>query len=235
MQVEYEFEEDAAGHRFGFTSEEGWRLSGQLLIRKPLATPAPAVIAMRLPGEGRSDTRSFLLRMNAPWVRIAFEPRGTGETSWGEDLNWHIRRATAWTGRTVASMRVWDTLRALQAARQLPEVDPHNISLAARGEMCAVALYAALLDGNVRTVILENPPATQNAASEKDGRGPAVEILNCLRITDLAQVAGLLWPAELVIAGDAPAAYEWAEEVYRQLGAPGRASRVKDVRDWKRA
>lgn len=235
VQIEYEFEDDTVGHRFAFMSEEGWRLRGQLLFRKPPSIPAPAVVALRSPGEGRWDTRSFLLRLNVPWARIAFETRGTGDTSWGEDLNWHLRRASAWTGRTIASMRVWDTLRALQAVRQLPEVDAQHISLAARGEMCAVALYAALLDGRVRTVILENPPATQNVASEKDGRGPALEMLSCLRITDLAQVAGLLWPTELVLVGNTPQTYDWAETVYRQLGAPGRSIRVADVGKWKPA
>jgi hypothetical protein len=123
-------------------------------------------------------------------------------------------------------MRVWDTLRALQAVRQLPDIDPGKISLAARGEMCAVALYAALLDGKVRTLILDHPPATQNAPGQRDGRGPAIEMLNCLRITDLPQVAGLLWPTEIVFGGSTPSSYRWAEELYGRLGAPGRVSRV---------
>jgi cephalosporin-C deacetylase-like acetyl esterase len=232
LQVEHEFTESAAGHRFAFTSEEGWRLHGQMLFRQPIQTPAPVVVALRSPGEGRSDTSDFAMRVKAPWVRVAFEPRGTGDTSWGEDLNWHVRRAAAWTGRTIASMRVWDTLRALQAVRQLPEVDGKNVSLAARGEMCAAALYAALLDGNVRTVFLENPPATQNAASEKDGRGPAIEMLSCLRVTDLPHVAGLLWPAELVFVSDRPSTFEWAETLYRQLGAPGQTRRIANVADY---
>ena len=41
VQIEYEFDEDAAGYRFGFTSEKGWRLQGQLLHRKPLARRTP--------------------------------------------------------------------------------------------------------------------------------------------------------------------------------------------------
>ena len=132
-------------------------------------------------------------------------------------------------------MRVWDTLRALQAGRQLPGVDPAQISLAAQGEMCVVALYAALLDGHIRTLFLENPPATQDVAGAKDGRSPALEMLACLRITDLAQVAGLLWPTELVFIGPAPSTYDWAETVYRRLGAPGRTSRVSELRKWSPA
>ncbi len=235
LQIEYEFEENGVGHRFAFTSEEGWRLHGMLFRRKTGTTPAPTIISLVSPSENRGDSLSFLSHINAPWSGIIFEPRGIGDTAWGEDLNWHIRRAAAWTGRTIASMRVWDTLRALQAARQLPQVDAHHVSLAARGEMCAVALYAALLDGNVRTLILEDPPATQNVAGQKDGRGQAFEMLNCLRITDLPQVAGLLWPTELVLAGKVSPTFDWAEILYRQLGHPGRATRVQDVGSWKPA
>ncbi len=233
VQIEHEFTESGIGHRFAFTPEEGWRLHGELVRRAAIPTPAPVAVSLHLPGEDRFNLRAFMNRLSAPWVGIAVQPRGTGETSWSEDQNWHLRRAVAWTGRTLASMRVWDTLRALQAVRQLPEVDPQRVSLAARGEMCAVALYAALLDGGVRTLILEGAPATQDAAGQRDGRGPAIEMLNCLRITDLPQVAGLLWPAELVLVGETPATYRWAEEIYRRLGAPGRATRVKDLREWK--
>lgn len=235
VQVEYEFEEDAAGYRFAFTSEPDWRLHGQVLYRPPLPGNAPVLIGLRSPGEGRWDTRSFLLRLQAPWRRVALETRGVGETSWGEDLNWHVRRAAAWTGRTVASMRVWDVLRGIAAVRQLPGIDPKQVCLAARGEMCVVALYAALLDGGVHSVLLENPPATQNVAGEKDGRGAALEMLDCLRITDLAQVAGMLWPAELILLGKTPVTYDWAAELYQRLGEPGKVTRIADLSQWRPA
>jgi hypothetical protein len=164
-----------------------------------------------------------------PWAKVVVEPRGTGETAWGEELQWHLRRASAWTGRTLASMRVWDTLAALQAVRSLPHVNGQQVALAARGEMAAVALYAALLDGQVCTLFLEAPPATQNAPSQPDGRGPAVEMLNCLRITDLPYVAGLLYPTELVFIGDCPSTYDWAEGLYQRLGPPGAFRRVNDL------
>jgi cephalosporin-C deacetylase-like acetyl esterase len=233
LQVEYEFDEGSVvGHRFAFTSEEGWRLHGKLYRNKTVPVPAPAVIALRLPGEGRGDTRSFLFQLKGPWARVELETRGTGDTSWGDDLQWHVRRACAWSGRTIASMRVWDALRALQAVRQLPGVDSASLSLAARGEMGVVALYTALMDGNVKHVFLESPPATQNAPGEKDGRGPALEMLHCLRVTDVAQVAGLLWPTELAVAGTIPTTYDWAASVYARLGAPGRFARLKTLSEW---
>lgn len=240
LQVEFEFQDDSTvlGSRFAFTSEEGWRLHGRLTLASAARQPAPAVMALRSPGERRPDgavgtSEEFLDRVSAPWAKVVVEPRGTGETAWGEQLEWHLRRASAWTGRTLASMWVYDTLRALAAIRSLPQVDSKRVAIAARGEMAAVALYAALLDGQVATLILDSPPATQNAPSQRDGCGPAIEMLNCLRITDLAQVTGLLYPTELVFVGECPLTYDWAEELYRRLGMPAKFRRLSDLTAWQ--
>lgn len=233
-QITFEFANgETTGCRFGYTAEEGWRLHGRLTIANAVAPPAPTVLALRSPGEDRNATESFLGRIRMPWGKVLIEPRGTGDTAWGDEQQWHLRRAAAWTGRTLASMRVYDTLAALRAVRTLPQVDGSRLALAARGEMAAVALYAALLDGQVGTLILEAPPATQNAASEPNGRGSAIEMLNCLRITDLPQVAGLLYPAELVFVGDLPDTYRWAEELYGRLGTPGVFRRVAELGEYQ--
>jgi hypothetical protein len=51
---------------------------------------------------------------------------------------------------------------------------------------------------NGTVTFLEAPPATPDAPGQTDGRGPALEMLNCERFTDLPTVAGLLFPTELV-------------------------------------
>ena len=84
----------------------------------------------------------------------------------------------------------------------------------------------------MKSVFLESPPATQDAASEKNGRGPATEMLNCLRYTDLPHIAGLRYPAEIVVAGEFPSTFTWAEDLHRRLGAPGRSSRVREMKEW---
>jgi cephalosporin-C deacetylase-like acetyl esterase len=241
LAVDEEFALDGdVGSRFAFTSEDGWRLHG--IRRQPRGTARtaptnadalPAVVILRSPGEARDDSERFADAINAPWIKIIVETRGTGDTSWGDDLNWHVRRASAWTGRTIASMRVWDALRGVAAARALPGVHPAQVSVAARGEMAVIALYAALLDGRLSTVMLDSPPATQNAASQPDGKGPAIEMLNCLRYTDAPHVAGLLYPAHVVIAGEFPSTYDWAEDLYRRLGVPGTFRRVKTMAEWQ--
>jgi cephalosporin-C deacetylase-like acetyl esterase len=220
------------GTRVAFTSEEGWRLHAIRRDPRGVAGAAPVLVVLRSPGEARNDSDTFAATIRRPWVKLITDTRGTGDTSWGEDLNWHLRRASAWTGRTIASMRVWDALRAIEAARSLPGVDSSRVAVAARGDMCAVALYAALLDGRVATVCLESPPATQNAASSRDGKGPAIEMLNCLRYTDLPYVAGLLHPAQVVVAGDFPATFSWAEQLYSRLGSAGSFYRLWAMPDW---
>jgi hypothetical protein len=193
------------------------------------------VVALRSPGETLWAAEAFAGKIDAPWAIAAVEPRGTGDTAWGQELQWHVCRAAAWTGRTIASMRVWDTLRALEAVRSLPGAEGARVALAAQGEMAAVALYAALLDGGISALFLESPPATQDAPSAPDGRGPAIEMLNCLRVTDLPQIAGLLFPAPIVVASECPASYAWAEAVYRVLGEPDAFRRVGDLSEWRPA
>jgi hypothetical protein len=161
-----------------------------------------------------------------------FEARGIGETGWAPNLQWHIRRSAAWTGRTIASMRVYDVLRCLEVLRNLPGIDPEKISLAAQGEMAANALYAALLDKQINTLIIKDPPTTQNAPSQPNGRGEAIEMLNCLRITDLPQVAGLLYPMSFVAVGDLPDTYQWAEALYEHLGGEEPLIKIQNISDW---
>jgi cephalosporin-C deacetylase-like acetyl esterase len=234
LAVHEEFALDAGiGSRFAFTSEDGWRLHGVRRNPPDVRGPAPAVVVLKSPGEDREASDTFAETIHASWIKVIVETRGTGDTSWGEDLNWHLRRATAWTGRTIASMRVWDTLRALEAARTLPGVDRSHLSLAARGEMSVVALYAALLDGRIDGVFLESPVATQNAPSQPNGKGPATEMLNCLRYTDVPHILGLLHPANVVIAGEFPSSYSWAQDLYGRLGSSTRFQRVKTMAEWR--
>jgi len=219
--------------RYSFVSEEGYRLKLDCQWGEALAEKRPVLLVLRNPNENRWDSEGFSSGLPGTWNRAFLEVRGVGETSWGPELQWHIRRAAAWTGRTVASMRVYDVLRALQTLRQLPGVDSAQIALAARDEMAAIALYAALLDGHIHTVLLQNPPATQDAPSSPDGRGEALEMLNCLRITDLPHVAGMLWPTRVVFLGKPHSNYDWAVEVMKAIGHEDGVRMVESFAEWK--
>lgn len=232
LKIEYEWAlDETRGKCFSFAPEEDLRLWGNLMLPNE-ASNSPLTMVSLQNTLDRYFGIGFFNDQSPDWLEVNIEARGCGRTSWGPEFQWHLRRAAMLTGRTIASMRVWDLLRALVAVRKLPEVDSNRVALAGSGEMAAVALYAALLDGNVSAIVLHNPPATQDApGNRRTSGGDTIEMLNCLRITDLPQVAGLLFPTELVFLGPRPSSYLWAEELYLALG--GRVCHIKHLTEWE--
>lgn len=220
---------------YSFVSEEGWRLPFSVRKNKksPKTKKKPVLLVLRNPEEERYASESFISGAYKQMDVIFLETRGTGRTAWSPSRQWHIRRSAAWTGRTVASMRVYDVLRSLQAIRQLPEYGPDvDIHLAAQGEMTVVAAYSALMDGNVETLFLKDLPATQNMASDPAGKENAIELLNCLKITDIPQVVGLHCPKKVVLIGDVPTTYDWAEDLYSDLDNSSGLEHTEELKDW---
>jgi hypothetical protein len=224
LKIEFEWaSDDRQGRSFSFAVEDNYRLWGNLVIPNVGSVPGPVIVSVQ---NGRANPFGTAVfdGVLADGAQANIDVRGSGRTGWGNELQRYVRRAAMLTGRTIASMRVWDALRALAAVRELPEVDADRIALAGSGEMAAVALYAALLDGRISAIILHNPPETQNAPGDRQGIGDAIEMLNCLRIADLPQVAGLLFPAMLVFLGPRPNSYLWAEDLFFNLG--GRVAHI---------
>ena len=211
------------GAKFGwnihsFISEDGWRLKVDFRWRNDPDNRKPLMIVLRNYNEDRWESESFISGLEEDWNIAYFEVRGVGENGWEPGLQWHVRRASAWTGRTIASMQVYDLLRSMEFCRTLDGVDPGKIGIAAREDMTVVAMYAALLDGNCHTLILKYPPESQDTPSQPDGRGTAIEMLNCLRITDLYQLPALLTPVTINLQGEVPDSYQWSYKVLQQLG-----------------
>jgi hypothetical protein len=203
---------------YSFVPEEGWRLKVDFHWRTDTAEQKPLMIVLKNYDEDRWGAESFISGLDNGWNIAYFEARGIGETGWDPALQWHIRRASAWTGRTIASMQVYDVLRCIEYCRTLPQVDPQKISIAAKDEMTVVALYAALLDGNCEQLVLKNPTATQDVASQRNGKGQAVEMLNVLRITDVNQLPALITPTQTAFIGEVPNTYNWSENLLKSLG-----------------
>jgi cephalosporin-C deacetylase-like acetyl esterase len=227
--------EGSSNSRILFTPEEGLELVAAFSVPQAAQKQAksPCMVFLRSPRSKRGEAEGLVGRLGSTWTRLIVNTRGVAETAWGEDLAWHLRRASAISGRTIASMRVYDALRALELARSLPEVDPAKVGIGGQGEMAVVAAYAALLDGKVSALLMMDAPASLDLPSEKDGTGSATEMLGALRIADLPVVAGLLCPAKLVFVGQRPASYDWAVDLYRRLGAADKVATVLDLRAWK--
>ncbi|MDP4224107.1 MAG: hypothetical protein Q8868_12420, partial [Bacteroidota bacterium] len=203
---------------YSFVTEKGWRLKVDIRWRNDPSEKKPLMIVLRNVDENRWESEEFIGNLKSDWNLAFLEVRGVGESGWDPGLQWHVRRASAWTGRTIASMQVWDLLRCIQFCRTFPGVDVDRIGIAARNDMSVIALYSALLDGKCKTLVLKNPPPSQDVASSPDGRGAAIEMLNCLRITDIYQLPVLLFPAEIIFIGEVPGTYKWSENTLIRLG-----------------
>jgi hypothetical protein len=210
---------------YSIVTEEGWRLKFDVSWRNDPMVQKPLMIVLRNPGvfqrspDDSQRTADALIGKSMSDYNVAcFDVRGVGESGWDENQQWHIRRSSAWIGRTIASMRVYDVLRCIEFCRTIKGVDPSKIVIAAEGAMSVVALYAALLDGKCESLVLKNLPESQDQPSRPDGKGDAIEMLNCLRVTDVYQLPVLLSPTRIVILGSVPSTYQWSEEVLKRLG-----------------
>jgi hypothetical protein len=210
-------------------TEKDWRLKISFRWRFNPEEKNPMMIFLHGPQHERGELSELYWEMNEDWNVAFFEARGIGEAGWSDKLQWHVRRASAWTGRTVASMQVFDVLRCIEYCRSLDGVDPDKIGILATDEMSVVALYAALLDGNCDTIILRNPTDTQNKGGQTDGRDVAIEMLNCLRITDVNRLPALITPANVVFLGEPPETYQWAKETLEQIGKGSSFRVIEDI------
>ncbi len=210
---------------YSIATEEGWRLKIDIRWNYDPSTQKPLMIVLRNagvfwrnPSDEQSGADSLIGKLKDNYNVACFDVRGVGESGWDQNQQWDIRRSSAWIGRTIASMQVYDVLRAIEFCRSLKGVEPLKIGIAAEGPMTVVALYAALLDGNCETLVLEDLPESQDRPSRSDGTGDAIEMLNCLQVTDVYQLPALLSPARIVVSGNVPNTYQWSEEVLKKLG-----------------
>jgi cephalosporin-C deacetylase-like acetyl esterase len=108
----------------------------------------------------------------------------------------HMKRQAMVAGTTLESMQLYEIMRSLELLRSLPDVDPSRITIVGKGEDGVNAMYAALLDGRTRRVVLQSPTASHI-------HGP--HYLGVLRHTDIPETADLL--ADRVrISGEVPEA-----------------------------
>jgi cephalosporin-C deacetylase-like acetyl esterase len=202
---------------YSFSTEKGWRLKVDKHWRGDSLAKKPLMIVLRTYDPAKWQAEAFASELSDDWNVAYFEPRGIGETGWEPGLQWHIRFAGAWTGRTIASMQVYDLLRCIEFCRSLPGVDSSRIGVAAQGSLSAVALYAALMDGKCSTVMIENPPSTQDTIGDPFGKGAAIEMFNCLRVTDVYQMPALILPAKTMFRGTVPSTYKWSKDIIASL------------------
>jgi dienelactone hydrolase len=180
-----------------------------------------------LPGKGAMRWLVVLnpgedLKAMPTWARnvvgedsaLLLAPRGVGPGAWTRDKFPHpIERALATIGATGDSGRVWDVMTV--AGR-------YGTSWRAtgRGQASIIALYAALYQPAIESVVAVEPPASHRPRVNGETYGPA--FLHALRVLDIPEAMGCLAPRQLTLISATDAAFARTAAIYNAVGAPQR-------------
>src|SRR5205809_2247479 len=194
-----------------FTSEPGIRVRARVLSPKGDSGKAPVLLYVKRPGDSiYFFDMDELLPVLGRYRVVIFYPRLTEQPVSAPEYA-EIERTASWTGRTVASMQIWDILRAIQWVVAEDRTSPPPITVYGKEGMGVLGLYAALFDEHVKQVTLANPPASH-------WQGPA--LLNILRVSDIPEVAAAFAPRRLVFITEPSRPFDYTRRVYNLLGKP---------------
>jgi dienelactone hydrolase len=199
-----------ASYRDGsFQSETGVRVRVQVFTPQTGPANAPVLIYVKRAADSfYSSDVDELLPLLGRYTVVALNPRFTEQPMSPAEYT-DVERTATWAGRTIAAMQIWDLLRTIEWTADEQALGP-QVSVYGKGDMAAVALYAALFDERVKQVIVNDLPSSH-------WQGPA--LLNVLRVTDLAEVAAALAPRRLVSLNRLPASFAHTRDLYRLRGA----------------
>lgn len=182
-----------------FDTEPGVPIRAKLLKAKKLSKETPLLIYVKRPGDTiYSLDLDELLPVLGRYSVLILNPRWTEHPIPAAEYA-EIERSASWVGRTVASMQVWDILRAVEWVAAEEKVPAASITLYGKREMGILALYAGLFDQRIDRIVLKDPDGSHV-------QGPA--LLNVLRVTDIPEVAATFAPKELIVVGKKPASFE---------------------------
>ena len=147
------------------------------------------------------------------------EVTGTGHNPWEEGVGFVYDRFAMLTGHTRTSLRVNDIIAAAKTLSQKKVVDPAGIYVWGEGKLAVAAMYAAVADSNIAGVVLENVQDKHIGITPVKESHCYTAVFNILKYGDIPQVASLLWPRKIILAGEHKPGYDWTAGVYAMLGA----------------
>ena len=209
----------AAYKEVEFNSEPGVRIRAQLLRPKDRVNAPLLIYAKRAGDSIYFMDLDELLPLLGRYTILILNPRLTEHPVSAFEYA-EIERSASWVGRTIAAMQVWDILRAVEWAVGEEKIATPSIALYGKGEMGVLALYAGLFDERIKQVILNDAPGSH-------WQRPA--LLNVLRITDIAEVAGAFAPRRLVSLTEFPESFAYTRRVYRLGGTASQLVRAASL------
>ncbi len=208
----------ADSYNVEFTTEESVRVHGQLFVPRNGKASHPALIYVK----GREDLvygvdYDDILSALGNHVVLVLRPRAVDYPM--DNFRTAATKMTApLLGTTLESMQLWDILRSIDYLVDEEKLRLSSISVYGRKHMGALAIYAGALDKRITRVILDDPPPSH-------WQGPA--FLHVLRYTDIAEVAGLLAPRELVSLTPLPETFRATHRIFRLYG---KAKPIREAR-----
>ena len=195
---------------YEFDSESGVPVNVCLLTPRGTGAPWPLIVWVK----GVSDHVMFpdfdeffpVLRTHA----VAILTPRFSEYSYLASEYAKIERTSLLSGRSVASMQVWDILRTIVWVKQDRALQLSEIAVYGRGNSGISGLYASLFDATINHVLLRNPPNTHID-------GPAIPMI--LRDTDIEEVAALVAPRSLTLLAHRKDGFIFTQSIFQLMGA----------------
>ena len=179
---------------------EKWKVTGDRYF-KPLLPPTEARRGINEP--------ELLKKLGQGFAVALIAPRGIGPTAWSGQKDVQIRRRFLLLGQSLETMQARDLQMAVGALKSVPELRRLPVTLQASGTMGVVALMAALLDGSVSGLEIDEPPRTLSEA----GSYP-----NALRFFDLPELMAMMLPRPVTLTHARPADWDWSVKAARVAG-----------------
>lgn len=164
------------------------------------------------------------VRVSGSIATAAVEVRNTGATSMGVGYLWTARRTYPLLGQTLPERQVSDIVDAASLLRS--NSVGGDVAVYGKQNSAPVAIYAALLDSQVKEIVLEDPSTTH-----EDSKTP--EFLGVLRIGDLPHNLALAFPRPITFVGSIPEQYKFVRDVYQQYGEAEKIRVIDSSRKWK--
>jgi len=146
------------------------------------------------------------------------EVTGTGDNPWVYERGYVYDRFAMLTGYTLASLRVDDILAAVRTIAKRECVDAEGLFVRGKGSLSVPVLYAAVADSSIAGVILEDAPDRHTGITPVKTTECNTAMFNILKYGDIPQVAALIYPRKLILAGEHKTGFEWTRDIYSLLG-----------------
>ncbi len=146
------------------------------------------------------------------------EVTGTGANPWEEGTGYLYDRFAMLVGHTRSSLQVNDIISAVDLISQKKAVNPKKIYVWGKGKLAVPVMYAAVADNNISGVILENVQDKHIGITPVKETRCSTAMFNILKYADIPQVVSLIFPREIILAGEHKKGFKWTQNVYDLLG-----------------